>query len=128
LVTLGRALWIASAVVDCAWAARLNPFSMYPTASDWRVRAAFNKSACVIAEDGQEFKIGEVTIRAIHTPGHTLESTTYLVIDEEGKEHGILTGDTLFIGDVGRPDLAQHVIADLTEEKLAKKALSFFEK
>jgi rhodanese-related sulfurtransferase len=48
-----------------------------------------------------------------------MESTTYLVIDETGKEHGIITGDTLFIGDVGRPDLAQHVIADLTEEKLA---------
>jgi len=75
----------------------------------------------VIAEDGQEFKVGGVTIRAIHTPGHTMESTTYLVIDEAGKEHGILTGDTLFIGDVGRPDLAQHVIADLTEEKLAKQ-------
>jgi glyoxylase-like metal-dependent hydrolase (beta-lactamase superfamily II) len=48
-----------------------------------------------------------------------MESTTYLVIDENGKEHGIITGDTLFIGDVGRPDLAQHVIADLTEDKLA---------
>jgi rhodanese-related sulfurtransferase len=58
-------------------------------------------------------------VKVIHTPGHTMESTTYLVIDEDGKEHGIITGDTLFIGDVGRPDLAQHVIADLTEEKLA---------
>ncbi|HNU88095.1 MAG TPA: rhodanese-like domain-containing protein, partial [Ferruginibacter sp.] len=55
----------------------------------------------------------------IHTPGHTMESSTYLLIDEHGKEHGIITGDTLFIGDVGRPDLAQHVIADLTQEKLA---------
>jgi len=48
-----------------------------------------------------------------------MESTTYLLIDENGKEHGIITGDTLFIGDVGRPDLAQHVIAELTETKLA---------
>jgi len=73
----------------------------------------------VIAEDNQDFKVGDYTIRVIHTPGHTMESTTYLLIDENGKEHGIITGDTLFIGDVGRPDLAQHVIADLTEEKLA---------
>lgn len=73
----------------------------------------------VIAEDGQEFKVGNYTIRTIHTPGHTMESTTYMLIDENGKEHGIITGDTLFIGDVGRPDLAQHVVADLTQEKLA---------
>jgi glyoxylase-like metal-dependent hydrolase (beta-lactamase superfamily II)/rhodanese-related sulfurtransferase len=73
----------------------------------------------VVAEDNQEFKVGNYTVRAIHTPGHTMESTTYLLIDEKGKEHGIVTGDTLFIGDVGRPDLAQHVIAELTEEKLA---------
>lgn len=73
----------------------------------------------IIAEDNQEFKIGAYTIRVLHTPGHTMESTTYLLIDENGKEHGIISGDTLFIGDVGRPDLAQHVIADLTEEKLA---------
>lgn len=72
-----------------------------------------------IAEDGELFQVGLYTIKAIHTPGHTLESTTYLLIDEQGKEHGIITGDTLFIGDVGRPDLAQHVIAELTEEKLA---------
>jgi hydroxyacylglutathione hydrolase len=71
------------------------------------------------AEDNQEFKVGDYTIKVIHTPGHTMESTTYLLIDENGEEHGIITGDTLFIGDVGRPDLAQHVIADLTEEKLA---------
>jgi len=56
----------------------------------------------------------------IHTPGHTMESTTYMLIDENQKEYGLITGDTLFIGDVGRPDLAQHVIADLTEEKLAR--------
>jgi glyoxylase-like metal-dependent hydrolase (beta-lactamase superfamily II)/rhodanese-related sulfurtransferase len=73
----------------------------------------------VIAEDGQEFKVGAYTVKAIHTPGHTQESTTYLLIDEKGEQHGIITGDTLFIGDVGRPDLAQHVISDLTEEKLA---------
>ncbi len=69
--------------------------------------------------DGQEFKVGDVTLRLLHTPGHTMESMCLLIIDEEGKEHGIITGDTLFIGDVGRPDLAQKVIADLTEEKLA---------
>jgi len=71
------------------------------------------------AEDGQVFKVGNYSVKVIHTPGHTMESTTYLLIDENGKEHGIISGDTLFIGDVGRPDLAQHVIADLTEEKLA---------
>ncbi|WP_273568531.1 MBL fold metallo-hydrolase [Maribacter halichondriae] len=71
------------------------------------------------AEDGQIFNVGNYKVKVIHTPGHTMESTTYLLIDENGKEHGIITGDTLFIGDVGRPDLAQHVIADLTEEKLA---------
>lgn len=73
----------------------------------------------LVAEDNQEFKIGDYTVKVLHTPGHTMESTTYLLIDENGKEHGIISGDTLFIGDVGRPDLAQHVIADLTEEKLA---------
>lgn len=71
------------------------------------------------AEDGQIFNVGNCKVKVIHTPGHTMESTTYLLIDENGKENGIITGDTLFIGDVGRPDLAQHVIADLTEEKLA---------
>lgn len=71
------------------------------------------------AVDGQIFKVGNYEIKVIHTPGHTMESTIYLLIDENGKEHGIISGDTLFIGDVGRPDLAQHVIADLTEEKLA---------
>ncbi len=73
----------------------------------------------IVADDEQEFKVGKVTVKVIHTPGHTMESTTYLVIDETGHPHGIITGDTLFIGDVGRPDLAQHVISDLTEEKLA---------
>ena len=73
----------------------------------------------IVAEDNQSFSVGAYTVKVIHTPGHTMESTTYLLIDENGKEHGIITGDTLFIGDVGRPDLAQHVIADLTQEKLA---------
>lgn len=73
----------------------------------------------IIAEDGQEFKVGNYTIKAIHTPGHTLESTCYLLTDENGKQHGIITGDTLFIGDVGRPDLAQKMSNDLTQEKLA---------
>ncbi|MDX1773513.1 MBL fold metallo-hydrolase [Oceanihabitans sediminis] len=73
----------------------------------------------LIAEDGQVFEIGDYKVKVIHTPGHTMESTTYLLIDENGKEHGIVTGDTLFIGDVGRPDLAQKVAADLTQEKLA---------
>ena len=73
----------------------------------------------IVAEDNQEFKVGNYTVRVIHTPGHTMESTTYLLIDENGTQHGIISGDTLFIGDVGRPDLAQHVIADLTQEKLA---------
>ncbi len=73
----------------------------------------------VIAEDNQEFMIGGCKIVALHTPGHTLESTTYLIYDESGIPHGIISGDTLFIGDVGRPDLAQHVVSELTEEKLA---------
>jgi hydroxyacylglutathione hydrolase len=73
----------------------------------------------MVAADGEVFKVGNYGVKVIHTPGHTMESTTYLLIDENGKEHGIITGDTLFIGDVGRPDLAQHVMADLTKEKLA---------
>jgi hydroxyacylglutathione hydrolase len=73
----------------------------------------------IVAEDNQEFKVGDYTIKVLHTPGHTMESSTYLLIDENKAQHGIVTGDTLFIGDVGRPDLAQHVVADLTEEKLA---------
>lgn len=73
----------------------------------------------VVATDGQEFKLGNITIRVIHTPGHTMESTCFLLIDENGKETGLFSGDTLFIGDVGRPDLAQKVIAELTQDKLA---------
>lgn len=73
----------------------------------------------ITAEDNQVFTVGDYKVKVIHTPGHTMESTTFLLIDEHGEEHGIITGDTLFIGDVGRPDLAQHVIEDLTEDKLA---------
>ncbi len=72
----------------------------------------------IIAEDEQVFKIGKVTITALHTPGHTMESTTYLLKDEHGKNHCIFSGDTLFLGDVGRPDLAQKG-ADLTIQDLA---------
>ncbi|SFF21093.1 MBL fold metallo-hydrolase [Thermoflexibacter ruber] len=71
----------------------------------------------LIAQDGQEFKLGEVVIRVLHTPGHTMESSCYLLIDENGKETAIFTGDTLFIGDVGRPDLAQK--SNLTINDLA---------
>jgi hydroxyacylglutathione hydrolase len=71
-----------------------------------------------IAKDGEELKLGKVTIKVLHTPGHTMESTCYLLIDEHGKPHSIYTGDTLFIGDVGRPDLAQKM-GSLTQEDLA---------
>lgn len=73
---------------------------------------------CITAKDGQEFKIGNITIKALHTPGHTMESTTYLLLDENQKEYAIFSGDTLFIGDVGRPDLAQKA-AHMTQEQLA---------
>ena len=71
-----------------------------------------------IATDGEVFKIGDITITALHTPGHTLESVTYLLKDKNGKDHAIFSGDTLFLGDVGRPDLAQKV-GEITEEDLA---------
>ncbi len=77
---------------------------------------AFN---AIVAEDGQEFTIGKATIKVIHTPGHTMESTCYLLKNEAGKEVGLFSGDTLFIGDVGRPDLAQKVKAELTQDMLA---------
>ncbi|NND94039.1 MAG: MBL fold metallo-hydrolase [Flavobacteriales bacterium] len=73
----------------------------------------------IVAEDGQEFPLGNVKLKLIHTPGHTTESSCYLLIDENGKETSLFSGDTLFIGDVGRPDLAQKVIAELTQDKLA---------
>src|SRR5258706_11842208 len=69
------------------------------------------------AKDGEEFKIGKLTVRALHTPGHTLESTCYLLFDENGKQHAIFTGDTLFVGDVGRPDLLDG--SGITKEYLA---------
>jgi glyoxylase-like metal-dependent hydrolase (beta-lactamase superfamily II)/rhodanese-related sulfurtransferase len=72
-----------------------------------------------IATDGEIFKLGKITIEVLHTPGHTMESTCYLLKDEHGKPTGLFSGDTLFIGDVGRPDLAQKVVAELTQEKLA---------
>lgn len=72
-----------------------------------------------VAADGERLKLGNISIEVLHTPGHTMESSCYLVYDEQGKAHSLFSGDTLFIGDVGRPDLAQHVIADLTQEKLA---------
>lgn len=71
-----------------------------------------------IAKDNEEIRLGDVTIKVLHTPGHTLESTTYLLLDKEGKEYAIFTGDTLFLGDVGRPDLAQKA-ADMTQDQLA---------
>ncbi|MBX2935520.1 MAG: MBL fold metallo-hydrolase [Ferruginibacter sp.] len=73
---------------------------------------------CISANDGQEFTLGNVIIKVLHTPGHTLESTTYLLKDSNGKDHCIFSGDTLFLGDVGRPDLAQKA-ANMTMEELA---------
>lgn len=72
----------------------------------------------VIANDGQIFEIGAVKIKTIHTPGHTMESTCFLLIDENGEETALFSGDTLFLGDVGRPDLAQKA-ANLSQEELA---------
>jgi hydroxyacylglutathione hydrolase len=73
---------------------------------------------CISAKDGEIFEMGNVMIKALHTPGHTMESTSFLLTDENGKDHAIFTGDTLFIGDVGRPDLAQKS-ANMTKEQLA---------
>ena len=72
----------------------------------------------ISAKDNQIFEIGEIKIKVLHTPGHTMESTTYLLIDADGKDHAIFSGDTLFLGDVGRPDLAQKA-AHMTQEQLA---------
>ena len=71
-----------------------------------------------VAKDGESFKLGDVTIDVLHTPGHTLESSCFLLKNNEGKDHCIFTGDTLFVGDVGRPDLAQKG-TELTMEDLA---------
>ena len=71
-----------------------------------------------VAKDNEELMLGKVKIKVLHTPGHTMESTTFLLIDEEGKDYAIFTGDTLFLGDVGRPDLAIKV-GEITREDLA---------
>src|SRR5688500_16213524 len=71
-----------------------------------------------VAKDGEIFRIGKISFETLHTPGHTLESTCYLLKDENGKDHCVFTGDTLFVGDVGRPDLAQKD-AKMTMEDLA---------
>jgi len=72
----------------------------------------------IVAKDDQLFQVGTIQIKVLHTPGHTLESTCYLLIDENGTETALFSGDTLFLGDVGRPDLAQKA-ADMTQEQLA---------
>jgi len=72
----------------------------------------------IVAEDEQIFEIGSIKIKVLHTPGHTMESTCYLLQDENGKDHSLFSGDTLFLGDVGRPDLAQKA-ADMTQDQLA---------
>jgi glyoxylase-like metal-dependent hydrolase (beta-lactamase superfamily II)/rhodanese-related sulfurtransferase len=72
----------------------------------------------IIAKDGEIFKVGKATVKVLHTPGHTLESSCFLVSDENGKETALFSGDTLFLGDVGRPDLAQKA-ANMTQEELA---------
>lgn len=72
----------------------------------------------LIAQDEQLFELGQVKIKVLHTPGHTMESSTYLLIDEQEKDYAIFSGDTLFLGDVGRPDLAQKA-ANMTQEQLA---------
>lgn len=71
-----------------------------------------------IATDGEVFTLGDITLTVLHTPGHTMESTSYLLKDKNGKNHAVFSGDTLFLGDVGRPDLAQKA-ANLTQEELA---------
>ncbi|MFI2744389.1 rhodanese-like domain-containing protein [Zhouia sp. PK063] len=80
----------------------------------WGAKTSFDS---YVAKDNEQFKLGNIIIKVLHTPGHTLESSTFLLLDEEGKNHAIFTGDTLFLGDVGRPDLA--IKSDITEEDLA---------
>ncbi|MCF8256368.1 MAG: MBL fold metallo-hydrolase [Flavobacteriales bacterium] len=72
----------------------------------------------IVAKDGQIFQLGEERVKVLHTPGHTMESATFLLIGKDGSDHAIFSGDTLFIGDVGRPDLAQKA-ANMTQEQLA---------
>lgn len=88
------------------------------------------KFPAYIAKDGEKFNIGDITIEVLHTPGHTLESSCYLLNDETGKNHCIFTGDTLFVGDVGRPDLAQkgesltvHDLAGMLYDSLQQKIM-----
>ena len=78
-----------------------------------------------VAADGQEYKVGKLTLRVLHTPGHTLESTCYLLLNEEGEPHCVFTGDTLFVGDVGRPDLSS---GDLGSDELAALLFNSLEK
>src|SRR5690606_1944620 len=85
----------------------------------------------IIAKDGQEFRLGEITIIALHTPGHTLESVTYLLRDKKGRDYAIFSGATLFLGDVGRPDLAlksaamtQEEVAGLSYDSLRNKTMA----
>ena len=73
---------------------------------------------CISAQDNAVFTLGKIKIKVMHTPGHTMESTCFLLIDENGKENSLFSGDTLFLGDVGRPDLAQKA-ANMTREELA---------
>jgi glyoxylase-like metal-dependent hydrolase (beta-lactamase superfamily II)/rhodanese-related sulfurtransferase len=88
------------------------------------------KFAVHVAKDGERFSLGDLTIEVLHTPGHTLESTCYLLKDEQGKDHCVFTGDTLFVGDVGRPDLSQkndemttNDLAGLLYESLQEKII-----
>ena len=81
-----------------------------------------------LAKDGEIFQLGKLSIEVLHTPGHTLESTCYLLKDEQGKQHALFTGDTLFVGDVGRPDLSsgnltREQLADMMYDSLQKKIL-----
>ena len=85
------------------------------------------KYECIISNDGDIFEIGDVKIKVIHTPGHTLESVCYLLIDENGNDHALFTGDTLFIGDVGIPDVAQRY-QNTTKEELASVLYKSLEK
>lgn len=80
--------------------------------------AAHPEFEFISAQDEEIFNLGNVKIKVLHTPGHTMESTCYLLIDEEGKNHALFSGDTLFLGDVGRPDLAQKA-ASMTQDELA---------
>ncbi|MFY8107604.1 MAG: MBL fold metallo-hydrolase, partial [Bacteroidia bacterium] len=79
--------------------------------------SAISEFKMYVAQDNEVFKLGDIQLKLLHTPGHTLESSCILLIDENGNNHSVFTGDTLFAGDVGRPDLA--VKSDLSKEDLA---------